>query len=70
MSFAAKYHGPCAGCPHGIEPGDDVEFVDAPSNFDQLRVLVHVGCTPDESSRRDSGPMCGSCFTYHRGGCA
>jgi hypothetical protein len=64
MGFAAKYAGRCASddCLYGdnrIREGDDVEYVD-----DELQ---HQECA--NVGRRGGPPLCGQCFTYHRGDC-
>lgn len=74
MSFKAKYDGHCNAqeCRYGgrIQEGDECAYVD-----DEL---MHEGCAWDERQqpKRDEpvderdGPLCGDCFTYHRGECA
>lgn len=64
MSFSAKYPGQCASedCRYDgrIREGDEVEYAD-----DEL---MHQGCAA--SFHRGDPPLCGQCFTYHRGECA
>lgn len=57
-AFAAKYSGPCAGGCDGIEPGDEVEYVDD--------VLMHTDCENAAGLREDrperATQTCPECF--------
>lgn len=52
--FEAQFPGACAGCPNGIDTGEDVRYVD-----DQL---VHVGCKPPPDPTKVQRPLCPRCF--------
>ena len=63
MSFPAKYEGHCAheDCTEPsvrIEPGDEVRYVG-----DEL---MHRSCS---TRVRTLPPLCGDCWTHHRGEC-
>ena len=65
MKFAAKYSGQCAGGCDGIEPGDEVEFVDD--------VLMHTDCENSEGLRAESPDRktetCPECWVIKPCGC-
>lgn len=52
--FSAKYSGRCARCPHRIEPGDDVVYVD-----DEL---VHLECEDTPPTRERTAVVCPKCW--------
>lgn len=63
MTFTAKYDGRCAheDCTEPgarIEPGDEVRYVG-----DEL---MHISCSWREPALP---PLCGDCWTHHRGEC-
>ncbi len=55
MTFPARYPGRCGGCDQGIQPGDEVEYVD--------EQLVHAGCIPMPEVETEPRPVCPTCFT-------
>jgi len=65
VKFAAKYSGQCAGGCDGIEPGDEVEFVDD--------VLMHTDCENSEGLRAESPDRktetCPECWVIKPCGC-
>lgn len=63
MTFAAKHRGPCAGGCEGIEPGDEVEFVDD--------ALMHVDCEDAEGVRPEpkQAETCPTCWLERPCGC-
>lgn len=63
MTFQAKYAGYCRAedCNYGdrkIRVGDECDYVE-----DEI---VHAECVDE---KKDDTPLCGKCFTYHRGEC-
>lgn len=64
MSFVAKYDGRCNSddCDYGdgiLSVGDECEY------FDNL--IMHKSCA--SRAKVQSTPLCGHCFTYHKGEC-
>ena len=62
--FTAKYSGPCPGGCDGIEPGDEVEYVD--------ETLMHTDCENSEGlrghDREETPDPCVACFLIHPAG--
>lgn len=64
MTFAAKFKSVCPDCGHPIEIGDELQYLDG--NY------VHAPRCPESAdvlAVPAKTPLCGRCYTYHRGEC-